>query len=127
MRYDCGAPLNRITLMKSVVDLILGFDEGENHDVDLIEEDGIRLFANSFPFGSGYYLLLIDKIISQGIGYRNSLPISPVAFSNEEMALIREEFLERFIKRIKRYSGGRRLEIKDFGDRGVGFRWAYIS
>ncbi len=110
MRYDCGSPLNRITLMESVVDLILGFDEGENHDVDLIEEDDIRFFASRFPFGSGYYLLLTDKIISQGIRYWNSLPISPVAFSNEEMALIREEFLERFIKRIKRYSGGRRPE-----------------
>ena len=124
MKYDCGAPLNRITLMVSVVDLILGFDEGKNHDVDLMEENDIRFFANSFPFGSGYYLLLIDNIISQGIQCWNSLPISPVAFSNEEMALIREEFLERFIKRVKKYSGGRRLEMKDFGARGVGFRWA---
>jgi len=124
MRYDYGVAINRIGLLESVVDLILGPEAGGNHAVDIIEEDDIRFFANQLSFGLSYYPILIDEIISQGIKDWNTILFCQEMFSDREVALIREEFLERFIKRIKRYSRGRRLEMKDFGKNGVGFRWA---
>lgn len=145
MRWDSRIPRERIPKLEAVVDQILGVSEESvamNEDtwlrawlksecVGFITEAEIKEVAESPTHSKSWLPINVTNALLNAIDIVNNanyaMGIREDVFTNFEMQLMRQEFIERFAKRLNRYNKGYRLNIKEW-DSGhladlVGFRW----
>lgn len=122
--------LQRQTTLKSIVDLLIGVEEHieviEESD-PMIDDDFIADFAEKMPVNENWWPLLAENCILNAVDAYNQIfsrfGIQEKELSREEMAFMKEDFLKRFRKGLKKYSQGRKLTERMFNDNTVGFRW----
>jgi len=115
-------------MLGAVVDGIIGAEEetwiqdgvrwhrdDEYHAGMMVEED-IKELAESLEYRERWYGINANIAIENGIERTKGIPFitsnPPQAF---EIGLMREEFVQRLIKRLQRYRNGRRLAVRDDG------------
>ena len=122
--------LQRQIALKCVVDTLLGYegavDIGEDYE-PILDDNYIREFASMMPIGRLWWVLPVNDCILAAIDCYNQsfsqFGIPNQKFAPEEIRFMRDDFTNRFVKKIKRYAGGKRLSLKVLDDNSVGFRW----
>lgn len=141
MRWDSKVPRERIIILESVVDQILGVSEetialtGDKWLKDecpgFFTEADIREFACSLPFRDNWSSIHVTNALLNAIDIVNrahsAIGTTEEVFTDYELQLMRQEFIERLIKRLNKYNRGYKLAIKEWdADHAVdlvGFRW----
>lgn len=122
--------LQRQATLKSIVDLLAGVEDYieviEEND-PIIDETFIADFADNMPVDKNWSPLLVENCILNAIDAYNQVfarfGIQEKEFSKEELAFMKDDFLKRFRKGLKKYSRGMKLVEKVFDSNNVGFRW----
>lgn len=137
MRWDVGLPRSRITKLEAVVDRILGVPEEviaqsgytwlRNESTGFFTEAEIQNFASSLPIRNNWSPIHVTNALLNAIDDVNStnsaIGKKEEVFTDYEMQLMRQEFVERLVKRLNRYNKGYKLVTKEFNSDLVGFRW----
>lgn len=122
--------LQRQATLKSIVDLLVGVEDHieviEEND-PIIDDTFIAEFAGKMPVGENWWPILAENCILNAIDAYNQVfarfGIQEKVFSKEELAFMKDDFLKRFRKKLKKYSRGMKLTERMFDDNTVGFRW----
>lgn len=122
--------LQRQATLKSIVDLLVGVEDHieviEEND-PIIDDTFIADFADNMPVDKNWSPLLAENCILNAIDAYNQVftrfGIQEKVFSKEELAFMKDDFLRRFKKGLKKYSRGMRLVEKVFDSNTVGYRW----
>ena len=145
MRWDLRIPRERIPKLEAVVDQILGVSEEsiamnkepwlrawlKSECVGFITEAEIKEVAESLTYFKSWLPINVTNALLNAIDIVNNancaMGIREDVFTNYEIQLMRQEFIERFAMRLNRYNKGYKLAIKEW-DSGhladlVGFRW----